>query len=388
MSPTKTLLKEIIFGDAENILFRDGQVKEWQKRLEALEDCLNQARWTAGFYKRLETAKGRLGKTSLSSLAKDNCTHFKKMVDSDDQYAAEVKKLSVPGVQLLAISSTSHQLSKDLPFFRAAYVNLFATRQLANCEEIDRKLESSRGTGAKLSTIYRDIKSCLSQQTEADEEEPQAKRRKLASPAQAAGSGASPEHEAQHQPLLVVSNDSSPGSVQVGPPALSPSIAGTSKQPPGPKTSQNLLPWDARRCLLAIFPLDIIKMLIGNERSIKLVREGEAYWSTPIGEGVGKFRLYLSQSIVTEMYPYATATTLPVESLDLLSQLVEATPKVKAFLWPGLIGSSLLLEGFHLVWDKLSVGQFLDSIKPKCSKVTTLQHALNALTTTNAPTSG
>ncbi|KAK3377665.1 hypothetical protein B0H63DRAFT_221974 [Podospora didyma] len=357
MPPTKTLeeAKEILFGDAENILFRDGNNEEWQNRLKTLEDWLDQAKWIAGFYKRLEKAKERFGKDGLNSLVKDYCSHFKKFVAANNQYAAEIKELSVTGVQLLAISSTPHQISTDPLFFKAAYVNLFVSQQLANCEhqEINGKLESTRTGGLIFSKIYRHIKS----RTQADEEEPQAKRRKLAGSAQATGSGASPEHDnTQHQPLLVVSNDSIPGGVQVGPPAPSPSIAGTSQQPPGPKTSQNLQPWDARRCLLAIFPLDIIKMLIGNERSIKLVQEGEAYWSTPIGEGDGKFRLYLSQSIVTEMYPYATVTTFPVESLDLLSQLVEATPKVKAFLWPGLTGSSLLLEGFHLVWDKLSVG--------------------------------
>jgi hypothetical protein len=65
----------------------------------------------------------------MSSPTATHCANFKTIVTKDEVYTAEVRKLGLTAVQLLAVSSTDTQLGKDVPYFKAEYVELFVRRR-------------------------------------------------------------------------------------------------------------------------------------------------------------------------------------------------------------------------------------------------------------------
>ncbi|KAK3377663.1 hypothetical protein B0H63DRAFT_221871 [Podospora didyma] len=146
-------------------LFRDGITEDSEK-------IIKEESWKLGFQKRLLSARDRFKGEGLGSQGLMHSAALKRLTCEDADFATEVGKLSLIAVQLLAVSSTEKQLRSDLPFFRAKYVNIFASRDELNGvqprDDIEKKLRSGSGQGGQFHKIYDRIKSGT-QHTRADE---------------------------------------------------------------------------------------------------------------------------------------------------------------------------------------------------------------------------
>ena len=123
---------------------------------------LNEEKWKRDFLRKLSDAVSRFNDETLAQRSRSHCADFKMHAAEHEAYAAEVGKLSVTAVQLLAVSSPTATLQKDLPYFRAEYVNLFVMRnelQGRTNDAIEKKLQGTRGAGGGFYKIYDAIKS-------------------------------------------------------------------------------------------------------------------------------------------------------------------------------------------------------------------------------------
>jgi hypothetical protein len=136
-------------------IFRYGDPDECRKELEALQ-------WKLGFLNQLIDGKGRfISERPLKSHTLLRCDAFKKLASEDGSYRAEVQKLGVTAVQLLAISSTAKQLRADPPKFKADYVKHFLLRdpKISERSDIEQRLQGKRGAGGGFPYTYAAIKS-------------------------------------------------------------------------------------------------------------------------------------------------------------------------------------------------------------------------------------
>ena len=72
-----------------------------------------------------------------------HCTNFKTTIANNEAYVAEIRKLSLTTVQLLAVSSTDIPLERGMLYFKANSVKRFVEReelQGDTNEQVDRKL--------------------------------------------------------------------------------------------------------------------------------------------------------------------------------------------------------------------------------------------------------
>ena len=153
-------------------LFLDDDPTASEMREAAAQAAVYEEQWKRDFHKRLLDAIPRFtGQKTLDGTR--HCSSFKTMVTEEEAYAAEVRQLSVTAVQLLAVSSTAPQLKRDMPYFKADYVEHFVRRkelQGRTNDEVGRRLGGVRGDGGRFWGIYNEIirsrcKTLLSKRT-------------------------------------------------------------------------------------------------------------------------------------------------------------------------------------------------------------------------------
>ena len=152
--PSDTESDEQLFVHRKTALSTDRQT--------SIQAEANKEKWKRDFLRRLCEAESRFNDETLVQRTRSHCSDFKTLVTGNRAYAAEVAKLSLTAVQVLAVSSPAVTLQRDLPFFEAKYVNLFVTHngiQGRTNEEIEKKLRSTRGSGGAFRDVYDVIKS-------------------------------------------------------------------------------------------------------------------------------------------------------------------------------------------------------------------------------------
>jgi hypothetical protein len=145
-------------SSSNELLFLYDETATSEIRQANAQAVVNEEEWKREFRKRLFDAIRRFKSETLANRTRIHCADFKTIVTKNEAYAAEVRKLSVTAVQLLAASMLQH----DLRYFKAEYVNLFVMREelrgLTNVK-IEKKLQSMRDAGGEFYKIYDEIKS-------------------------------------------------------------------------------------------------------------------------------------------------------------------------------------------------------------------------------------
>jgi hypothetical protein len=144
----------------ESLFLHDDITGSLTRQAEA-KAVAEEERWKCDFRTRLAGAVPRFTSQRIINRTRLHCVDFQKTVTENEEYAAEVRKLTVTAIQLLAVSSPASALQRDIPYFKAEYVNTFVEREEIRGrtnDEVDRKLASPRGSGRELCKIYDEIK--------------------------------------------------------------------------------------------------------------------------------------------------------------------------------------------------------------------------------------